>query len=222
MTTRVIFKSPKVRIDFTNDVYSIVAIEDIGIGEMIVLENVVWSHKMETLISAVICDRELRKELYPRNTDDPGTKAMNNMFDFSGSYVLGRFCSKFNHICTPNCHLDLADHVNDSKVYGIWTHRKIKANEELTIDYVNGGNGDMKYHDSMKKGIGFSCDCTDQFVKDGMKRANIHRKLGAHFRDRDKDVVCMMVDKFFESQDGFATIEAQKIAEKKSKYVKII
>lgn len=148
MTTQVLYQSDKIKINYEKDCYSIIATDDLKVGELILLEIVIWSPKLKHIIAAVMYDQDLSKELYPRDTDDPGKKVNTNVFRFDENYVLGKVFSKFNHSCVPNCHMDAADFVNNERVYGMWTHRTVKKGEELTIDYVQ--THDVSYHDEMK------------------------------------------------------------------------
>ncbi len=219
MTTQVLFQSSKVKIHYENDNYSIIAVEDLKVGECVLLEIVIWSPKLEYLIASIIYDQELSNELYPRNSSDPAEKMFMNMFKFSDIYVLGKVFSKFNHSCIPNCHMDAADLINDTRVYGMWVHKNIKAGDELTIDYVNTNNVD--YHNKMREKHGFICKCTDDFIKMNDKRATIHKNLGTTFRDRDRDYTASLVDKFLSSKEGKKYIKHKKEVQKVEKQVLI-
>lgn len=219
MTTHVLYLSPKVEIRYENDSYSIVAVEDLKIGERVLLESVIWSPKTEYIIASLLYDQELSKELHPRNTEDLGQKMILNMFKFNDIYVLGRVFSKFNHSCIPNCHMDCADIIEDTRVYGMWVHRKIKAGEELTIDYVN--IGDVEYHNKMRKKHGFSCECTDDYIKMNAKRAQIHKDLGTTFRDRDRGYTAALVDSYLFSKEGKEHAKQKKKIQKMEKQVLI-
>lgn len=222
MTTQVLNLSKKVKIDYNdaNDSYSIVAKEDIDVGELILLEIVVWGTRKETIVASIIHDKDLCKELYPRTTDDPGEKMRMNMFQFGEDYVLGRVFSKFNHSCIPNCHMDAADFVNDTCVYGMWTHKKVKAGDELTIDYIN--RADVEYHDLMKSQHGFQCSCTAEFISTNDKRSGIHVKLGAKFRERDQKLITYLVDRFFTFGNGRHHLRHVAMAKKVEKRVRMV
>ncbi len=219
MATKVLYQSPKVKIRYENDSYSIVAVEDLKVGERVLLEVVIWSPNMEYLIASLIFDKELSDELYPRNTEDLAEKMFLNMFKFKDIFVLGRVFSKFNHSCKPNCHMDSADIIGDTRVYGMWVHRNIKAGEELTIDYVN--IGDVEYHNKMREQHSFSCQCTDDYIKMNAKRAQIHKDLGTTFRDRDRDYTAALVDQFLFSKEGKEHAKQRKQIQKMEKQVLI-
>ena len=115
--------------------------------------------------------------------------------------------------------MDVADLINDTRVYGMWVHRNIKAGDELTIDYVNTSNID--YHNKMRIQHNFICQCTNEFIMMNSKRALIHKNLGATFRDRDRDFTASLVDKFLGSKDGREHAKYKKEVEKIEKQVLI-
>lgn len=138
--TGVIYQSDCICIehDLHRDYFSVVAQDDIPMGTLVLLEYPI-SGDEKTLMGALIVDPILKKELHPRHDpDDIATKVMTNLFQFEkliGVALLGRVMSKFNHSCTPNCHMAMADFCNYQKVYGVWVHRPIKKGQELTVDY---------------------------------------------------------------------------------------
>lgn len=220
MTTQVLYQSDKVKINFENDCYSIIATDDLKVGELILLEIVIWSPKLKHIIASVMYDRELSKELYPRDTDDPGKKVNTNVFRFDENYVLGKVFSKFNHSCIPNCHMDAADFVNNERVYGMWTHRTVKKGEELTIDYVQ--THDVSYHDEMKAQHGFTCSCTDDFILQNKKRVQVHVNLGRTFRDKCRNYTAKLMDNFMNSKHGLKYMKNKKAVEKLAKKIKLV
>lgn len=220
MTTQVIYQSPKVDVKYENDSYSVVALEDLSVGELVLVELVVWGPKIQTIIAAIIYDKELSSELYPRNTVDPKEKMDMNVFRFDENYVIGRVFSKFNHSCVPNCHMGVGDFVNNSRAYGMWVHRKIKAGEELTIDYVN--IGDVDYHDAMKEQHGIECSCTHEYIKSKEKMSKVHMKMDSTFLERDREFITEKVDQFFQSSAGAAHLRHVKSAKKLEKRIKVM
>lgn len=171
------------------------------------------------MIASILYDTDLSSELYPRNTSDPGDKMDFNMFKFDNNFVLGRLFSKFNHSCIPNCHMDAADYIDNTRVYGMWVHRKIKAGEELTIDYVN--TNVVEFHNAMKTKHGFKCSCTDEFIHMNDKRAEIHKNIGATFSARDRDYTAALVDQFLESKEGKQHLNHKAQVVKIEKKVKV-
>ena len=91
----------------------------------------------------------------------------------------------------------MADHVEKKRFYGLWTHRTIKKGEELTIDYVN--NGSREYHDSMKDIHKFECSCTNLYIQQNEKRAEIHKELSHVFQVRDEKMIQRVVNYYTNS-----------------------
>jgi hypothetical protein len=134
---------------------------------------------------------------------------------------LGRVMSKFNHSCTPNCHVMIADHYDSHKVYGVWLHRTVSQGEELTLDYVN--HGSVEYHDKMKEQHGFVCTCTEKYILDNDKRGDIHVNMSSTFRERNLEFIEEKVNAYFGSRGrGRAVCKAQRDACKLAKKIKII
>lgn len=221
--TRTVFQNDKVMVNYKNDYYSIVALEDLDVGTFVILEHVISKSDINDIIFCIIEDQDLFNTLYPREFDinelnniflqvktqnkdvdvdydifinlfKAQIKLKDNVFEFNKKYVLCNFISKFNHSCIPNCHMDAADHIGDNMFYGIWTHRKIKKNEELTIDYCQSGN--INHHNEMKKTIKWSCNCSNKYIEENKKRAIIHMNLGVSFVKRDKNIIHNLVDNY--------------------------
>lgn len=201
--TCVIFQNAKVSVNYKDDYYSIIANEDLDVGTFVVLEHVISTIDRNNMCTFIMKDDDLFNTLYPRKFDNENIdrlfiksqkvdqdidydlfvkscqvqeKLLNNVFMFNEKYVLCNFISKFNHSCIPNCHMDVADNVKDKMFYGIWTHRKIKKNEELTIDYCQSGN--VNHHNIMKNAMKWICNCTNEYIEANTKRAKIHMNIG--------------------------------------------
>ena len=161
MYTHVLFQHDDIYIDYQNHSYSVRAKNDIRKGTLVLVEHVV-SGSFNTVVGSVTADDALLKSLYPRREgSDALEKTCMNSFFFKPNYVIGNFFSKFNHSCIPVCHMDIADKVLLSKainvaIYGMWTHRDVKAGGELTIDYVN-GNGIEDHDRSEERRVGKEC-----------------------------------------------------------------
>jgi len=234
MSTFQVYKNINVTISTSNDYHCVIANEDIKSGTLILLEHVIWNKDENYILSFLIKDKVLYDSLYPRNIDDselneiyntlPNKNEINfedlklsysikqkfnaNVFNFDNVFVLGNSISKFNHDCIPNCHIDIACHVNTYKFYGFWAHRNIKKGQELTIDYINTESIDR--HNCMKKQLNFKCNCTDEFIKLNKKRAEIHKNMGSYFRDNDQSIIDNLVDKYLESYDGIKVVKTIK------------
>ena len=112
--------------------------------------------------------------------------------------------------------MDIADHMDDNMFYGIWTHRKIKKNEELTIDYCQSGN--INHHNEMKKTIKWSCNCSDKYIKVNKKRATVHMNLGISFVKRDSKIIYNLVDNYINSDLGKIVKSTQSLQTEMIKY----
>jgi SET domain len=227
-----------VNYDNDKDYYSIIANHDIEIGTFIVLEHVISKNDQTDIYTCMMKDDDLFNYLYPRKIDTSDAdelfnelnkskdsepidydsfvksykvqlKIMNNIFMFNEKYVLCNFISKFNHSCIPNCHMDCADNVKDNMFYGIWTHRRIKKNEELTIDYCQSAN--ITHHNNMKEVMQWSCNCSDEFIEANSKRAVIHMNLGTSFIKRDINLIHNLVDKYMISDIAKNVISTQSL-----------
>lgn len=235
MNTSVIYTSEKISIEYKNESYSVLAKTDIKVGELLLLEHVL-AGDMGYLCSSVGTNMALFDSLYPRkySRDDiqemetiikssqstkedeenwkKACKKVNmNCFKFSDDLVLGDAFSKFNHSCIPNCHMDKADKPELDNgfivnIYGMWTHRSVKKNDELVIDYVNGAS---IQHDYMKSAFGFSCDCSTEYLLDAGKRSEVHKNLGAFFRERDSVFIKTAVDQYLKTSVASKVIENQ-------------
>jgi hypothetical protein len=128
--TCVVFQSDKIYIEYIDDTYSIRANCDIPCGELVLLEHVLHG-SIKYVICGILNDEELFNTLYPRKikynsydqySQDNCLSAIEKMgfnaFDFNDETTLGNIFSKFNHDCSPNCHMDIADNM-DGKKY-IW------------------------------------------------------------------------------------------------------
>lgn len=206
VTTNVVYQSNDIRIHYEHDVYSVLAEKDLPVGTMLLIEHVL-SGTLEYLDKKVDKDVKLMTELYPRDYDIAKLKVRMNCFNFDGEFVLGPTFAKFNHSCKPNCHMDIADHVNGGKFYGMWTHKKVKKGDELTIDYVN--QSDIDYHDKMKQLHGFKCDCTPEYIMQNSKRSEIHVRLGSTFRTNDAKRIHNLVDMYLDTPRGKRIVKNQ-------------
>lgn len=211
MLTSPVFKSSKIMINYYDDYFSIIANDDICMGELILIEHILYGTP-NFLIRCLSQDKQLFDTLYPRNCEDAfenklNLKMLKNFFVFGESYILGDIISKFNHSCLPNCHVDFMYEVNDNRFYGVWACRNIKKGEELTFDYVN--SGDIIFHDKMKGYHAFVCQCTDEFILDNEKRSKIRKEMGQEFVKRDSTLIRKLVDMYLENEGKCVKI-AQK------------
>ena len=196
--THVLYKSDAIFLQYENDNYSVKANVDIMKGTLVLLEHVA-SGTQEAVLATVMTDKSLFNDLFPREANtDARAKVSKNAFQFEPNFVIGNFFSKFNHSCIPTCHMDIADKLVldkyfDVHVYGMWTHRNIKAGDELTIDYVN-GNGDE--HNHYSELFGFKCECTKEYIAKSLHRANIHKNLGDVFRKNDEVMIQSIVNQY--------------------------
>jgi hypothetical protein len=204
--TSIVYKAPNVEIHYDNNFYSIKATKNLSKGHLVFIEHVLWGDT-SYLCNGVARDDKLFQTLYPRPDDDKHSfeellkrKTMDNCFCFDGVFVLGSMSSKFNHSCTPNCHLDIMDYKEENKFYGAWTHKNVKAGEELTFDYAN--TSSPEYHDKMKKFHNFSCTCSNEFILQNRKRVTNRKNTGDVFRKRDKTLIYSMVDEYTETEHG--------------------
>ncbi len=174
--------------------YSVYATKDIPVGTLILMEHVLWgTHKQ--CFQALRQDKRLVADLFPRTPNATIEDKLDyNSFIFFDHFVLGDRFSKFNHSCTPNCYMGLADKINDEQIYGMWTVQNVPAGTELCIDYVNHSN--VEYHLSMKKKHGFTCKCDDAFIMLNDQRCDVRVNLGKTFRDREQDSIAKKVDQY--------------------------
>jgi len=213
--THVLFKSDAIALRYENEQYSVRATRDIKTGTLVLLEHVISDENMGKVIASVMTDKSLCDDLYPREaTADASKKTSMNVFRFGDENVLGNFFSKFNHSCIPTCHMDSADKLEmdkcfDIRVYGMWTHRNIKAGDELTIDYVN-GHGEV--HDLLSEHFGFACKCTKEFIGQSKKRADIHKDLGERFRKNDEVRIQEIVDRYSYTRVGMDIMSRHYLA----------
>ena len=213
MFTHTVYLSADVEIDYHYDFYSIKATRDLPVGHLVLIEHVMWGD-ISYLVNGVMQDGRLFKTLHPRQCNDAENiqkaikKTTQNLFMFSDSHVLGDITSKFNHNCVPNCHLDSVDFVGSDKFYGVWTHKKVLKNQELTFDYVN--KGDIPFHNTMKELHHFCCECTDEYILGNDQRSKIHVDLGAHFKKRDTQLINTMVDTYLATSVGRQVSKKQK------------
>lgn len=241
--TYTVFQNDKVMVKYINDYYSIVALDDLDVGTFVVLEHVISKSEMHDIIFCIMKDQDLFNTLYPRDfninelnniflkvkTQDKNAdydifidsfksqmKLKDNVFMFNQKHVLCNFISKFNHSCIPNCHMDSADNIDDNMFYGIWTHRKIKKNEELTIDYCQSGN--INHHNEMKKIIKWTCNCSDKYIEANKKRAKVHMNLGVSFVKRDNNTIHNLVDNYIKSDLGKLVKLSQSLQSENIKY----
>jgi hypothetical protein len=162
--------------------YSVRAKTDLSAGTLVLLEHIVHG-EMKDMFAALMIDNNLRDTLYPR-TSPPSSDELKigfNAFSFNGVIVLGNKISKFNHACHPNSFLTTADRVKDEYIYGVWTVAKVKAGEELTLDYMSGRAADL--HTDAKAKYGFACDCTENDIKRAAMRLKVEFALANKFRD---------------------------------------
>lgn len=215
MATGLIFKSKNISIDFSNNNYSIKALNDIPVGELILLEHVLHGSK-EYVVCGIFYDRDLFNMLFPRdkehNFQNAYEKMIYNSFNFNGEFTLGNIFAKFNHSCSPNCRMDCADCVNGNKIYGMWTHKKINKGEELAIDY---SNGNTDYHDDFAKMHHFKCNCTDNDKLKIENKSIIMKNLGAFYSKRDFNMIKQYVDYYFSTISGKLALRKQKFIKNK-------
>lgn len=225
-TTGTIYLNDSVQVmhDQERDYYSVIAQKDIPSGTLVVLEYPVSAKDEETLLGALIIDREFQEELFPRSTQSPPclqSKVHSNVFFFPPDLVLGRVMSKFNHSCVPNCHVSMADHYKGHKIYGVWVHRAVKVGQELTVDYVNCGS--IEYHDKCKEKYGFDCDCTNDYIIANEKRADIHMNMSSAFCKKNEAFIQLKVDAYFRGNaGGKAVYKAQQEAAKTAKKIVLV
>lgn len=177
-----------------DEAYAVFATKDIPVGTLILMEHVLWGTEKQC-IQALCQDQRLAADLFPRTFNATiKDKIDYNSFMFFDHYVLGDRFSKYNHSCTPNCYMGLADRINGDQIYGMWTVQNVSAGTELCIDYVNHSNVD--YHFAMKKKHGFTCNCDDTFIMLNDQRCNVRVNLGSTFRKREQDNIAKKVDQY--------------------------
>lgn len=211
--TSVVYQSSNVEIVLEDDFYSIKATKDLPIGHLVLIEHVLWG-SYDYVTKGVARDSNLLDTLFPRtiaaspknNVFEEKTKM--NCFSFDGVTVMGNVISKFNHSCVPNCHLDILDFIGENKFYGTWTHRNVKAGEELTFDYVN--KGDTEFHKDMKELHNFPCNCSAEDIEMNGKRAKVRLNMSAVFGDRDRKKINQMVDNYLRCGRGIIVSKSQK------------
>jgi hypothetical protein len=232
MNTHVLFWSPHVAVH-TDPAgqYSVRATQDLATGTLVLLEHILVGDGAY-ILEAIRFKTSLFRTLYPRDPlgdqavlsassqplDDAAERKLRlNAFSFFGETVLGDAFSKFNHSCTPNCHMDIADKVAIPfgkksvlrvHVYGMWTHRTVPAGGELTIDYVNGAD----QHEACKAQYGFECACQPAQIGRAPQRAEVHRELGRVFRTRDRHLTLPTVDAYLRTAQAADVITAQELA----------
>ena len=170
MFTGKVFQSSSIEICYNSesDFYYVIAKEDLPAGHLVFIEHVLFGNSL-VLLKGIYQDKNLFKNLYPRNESNINKKVSLNMFAFGNEYVIGDIASKFNHSCIPNCHFDSIDSVivdvkrgMEAKFYGTWTILPVKKGTELAFDYINVGS--KEYHNKMKEVHKFKCDCSDEYI----------------------------------------------------------
>jgi hypothetical protein len=223
--TGVVYQNPVISIhhDSINDFYSIIANDDIPVGTLVLLEHPIVG-KETTMMAGLYIDTALCQELYPRTDKDPQytvhEKINYNMFKFNNDLVLGSVVSKFNHSCTPNSHMTQVDDLDGNKIYGVWSHRKVPKDQELTIDYVN--HGDTKYHDDSKRKHHFHCECTREYIQQNASRSKVHLNISSAFSIRDEAFIHASVNAYLDSTKGKGVVKAQRQARKLAKKIILV
>lgn len=213
MLTHEVCNSCYVEIDYDgqNDFFSMRATKDLPIGYLVLIEHVLWGD-IHYILNGVMHDDEISKTLYPRKneltTDLFIEKTIKNCFRHHETYILGNLTSKFNHSCIPNCHIDMADFVEENRFYGVWTHRKVKKGEQLTLDYIT--KGCKLFHDAMKKQHHFKCECTDEYISANEKRVKIHNNIGLCLKERYQKFIHLVVNSYLHSTKGKQISSMQK------------
>ena len=197
MATRILYTSPSVEIRFQNDSYSIVALTDLDVGTLVLIEHVFSGNKID-MHALLFMDDDLRKALYPRYAEDDmldseknHEKITMNAFQFGDDMVIGSGVCKFNHACKPNAYLTMVDNVENIKFYGAFIVARVKAGDEITLDYFN---GHAEFHDSMMAQHGLSCSCTQESFAKSRARARIELNLASRFRKAQEDTINTYVD----------------------------
>lgn len=166
--THTIYKSRKLEFqwDKETDYRKAVAIEDIFVGDLLIIEHGIYDDvKKENniLVSNLLYNEELWNEMYPRelpynlddiltnnNTDniiDATTKKLNsNIFSHNENngtfYTLLREGQIFNHSKEPNAtyhHISVPTHHNfpDIKIFYFIAYKDIKKGDEICSNYGN-------------------------------------------------------------------------------------
>lgn len=223
--TGVVFISPDVTVEKTDGNYCVRANKPMKPGALVLLEHVFMSRKSVT--NAVMADNEMFRELWPRSPGDASMrpspemqavasqKSSFNCFYFDDKFVIGNVFSKFNHSCSPNCHMGIADKMSFPKmkssvhVYAMWVHVTVQAGDELTIDYANGVSS---MHDDIRDKFGTNCGCTKSTSGDGERRAKIHMALDTAFRKSNETFIQEMVTMYLTTARGKGAVIAGELA----------
>jgi hypothetical protein len=184
---QIIYGSPKIEIQYTEDNYSTKSLDNISTGELLLVEHIVEG-SLEMLSYVVGYNKIFFDSLYPRNIDDNiyneqiSVKKTNaNCYQRDNNkYSLGIAISKINHNCNPNCIIifEQIDWTYEiplvmAKVFAV---KAIEKDKEITISY-----SPFIGHNENKKGIEFfKCEC----------------KLALNERKRIFDLTHMIADPF--------------------------
>ena len=219
--TQTVYWNPDAELVFKAGNYCVKALKDLPTGTLIMIEHVISGTTAES-VGSVMVDDTLYAQLYPRNARDKPcgdmdmrernmkaqTKVEMNAFRFDDAVVVGNMFSKFNHCCQPNCHMAQADKPNlggcigSVPIYGMWVMGKVRAGDELTIDYTSGY---AKVHDEHKKKFGWECSCTraSLAVSKGLEKTDIRANLCFKLANMQKDFIKSVVDTHLMTEKGF-------------------
>jgi len=164
--THTIFKSPKVVFETGKNDYRLVrAIENIDIGEHILIEHCFVSNKYDHVLEAIKKSQNLFDNLYPRV---PGAtcdeKATKNLFYTGETFSIALDTSRFNHSTDPNAVLTFPTFINADEgvhlcIIFVYANKAIKAGEEITIWYGN------KYFNEDAPEVGHNFEINKEFEK---------------------------------------------------------
>ena len=104
MLTGVVYASPDIEIDYTNDVYSIVAKKDLSVGHLVLIEHVLYGD-INILFNGVLSDQKLFEQLYPRQFQvqlDKVQQAIKKTESNDPQYASTSLCNNFSSLFLKN------------------------------------------------------------------------------------------------------------------------
>jgi hypothetical protein len=188
---------------------------DVSKGTLILLEHVFSAESKNVLFNTLMFCKDSLMGLYPRidnniiyDSDDLLSKTTrekvdSNIFTFvdhnDPMYLIGDTVSKFNHSCTPNCHVLPAFNSKYLKIIGVWTLKDIFKGEEFLIDY------------STVKLDRINCLCTDEEHDKKNTARNITTRTNL---ERDTTMIGMLMDAYKKTKICENLVLKQTLAKK--------
>lgn len=187
-----VYLNPSIVIREENNYKSVIAVNDIAFGELLIIEHALSS--TADICQTIIEHNEyLFDEYYPRkekwidnNERQPNSreKINHNSFahDKGDNLIMGDMIVKINHSCDQNCAVFFREDYNISGTsilfIELYSIRKIKRDTELTISY-----GPKTSHER-----DFVCNC-GKTLEERIKEFDLKYKLVSHLGNNCKEIV---------------------------------